>query len=164
MTDDDFDLEAHLRRVGFDASASVLTRRQAEVLALRERGHTQAAIADRLGTSRANIASIESSARENVEKARETVGFVNALQAPARVTIEPGIDLYDVPGKVFSACDDADIKVNYTAPELMKSISDAAGGAVEGRQVTDALLVTVTTDGTIRVRTQSALEDGQSGD
>jgi Tfx family DNA-binding protein len=144
-----------LDSVGFDASESVLTRRQAEVLALRERDHTQAAIAEELGTSRANIASIEASARENVEKAQETVDFVAALRAPARVTIPAGTDLYDVPAKVFSACDDADIKVSYTAPELMKHVSDEASVAIEGRNVTRDLLVTVTTDGIIRIREQS---------
>jgi Tfx family DNA-binding protein len=151
----DLDVEGLLRAVGFDATESILTDRQAEVLALRERGYTQAAIADRLGTSRANIASIESSARENVEKAQETVDFVRALRAPAQVTITEGTDLYDVPAKVFSACDEADIKVNYTAPELMKQISDAAEDAIEGREVGADLLVSVTTDGTIRLRRQS---------
>jgi len=152
---DEPDADALLRAIGFDAAESSLTRRQAEVLALRERDHTQAAIADRLGTSRANIASIEASARENVRKAQETVDFVRALRAPARVEIASGTDLYDVPAQVFSACDEADIKVNYTAPELMKQISDAAGTAVEGREVVADLLVTVTTDGTIQLRQQS---------
>ncbi|MFB6184927.1 MAG: Tfx family DNA-binding protein [Haloarculaceae archaeon] len=151
---DEMDAGEILRSIGFDAAESVLTRRQAEVLALRERGQTQAAIADHMGTSRANIASIESSARENVQKAAETVDFVTALRAPARVTIPAGTDLYDAPSRVFSACDDADIKVGYTAPELMKQISDAAGTAVEGREVVADLLITVTTDGTVRVRRQ----------
>ncbi|MDG5776084.1 Tfx family DNA-binding protein [Haloarculaceae archaeon H-GB2-1] len=152
---DDLDVSELLRTVGFDAAHSVLTDRQAQVLAMRERDFTQAAIADRLGTSRANIASIEASARENVEKARETVEFVHALRAPAQVSILEGTDLYDVPGKVFAACDDADIKVNYTAPELMKRISDAAEDAIEGREVSENLLVSVTTEGTIKIRRQS---------
>ena len=63
------DPDVLLEQAGFDAERSVLTRRQAEVLALRERGVRQASIADLLGTSRANVSSVESSARENVEKA-----------------------------------------------------------------------------------------------
>ncbi|WP_435334598.1 Tfx family DNA-binding protein [Haloarchaeobius sp. TZWWS8] len=144
-----------LDETGFDASASVLTRRQAEVLALRERGYAQAAIADLLGTSRANISSIESTARDNVAKARETVAFADALAAPVRIPFPEGTDLYDVPATVYDACDEVDVKVPYTAPDLMKVVNDAAGDAVEGREVRDDLLVSVTTDGTVRVRRQT---------
>ncbi|MFQ3284468.1 MAG: Tfx family DNA-binding protein, partial [Natronomonas sp.] len=83
-----------LDRVGFDEETNVLTRRQAEVLSLRERDVSQAEIAESLGTSRANVSSVESSARENVAKARETVAFANALTAPVQLTIEAGEDLY----------------------------------------------------------------------
>jgi Tfx family DNA-binding protein len=150
--EDDPDADTLLERAGFDREESVLTRRQAEVLALRERDVRQSTIADRLGTSRANVSSIESSARKNVEKARETVAFAEALTAPVRVEVDTDTDLYDVPRLVYDACDAAGVKVNYTAPDLMKLVSDEAGEAVEGREVQAPLLVGVTTDGTVRVR------------
>ena len=146
------DTDAVLARVGFDADGSVLTRRQAEVLALRERGAPQAAIADRLGTSRANISKVESSARRNVQKARETVAFAEALQAPVHVEIEPGTALYDVPDALYAAADDADVKVPLSAPEVMKRVSDVGEGAVTDREVHARLLVTVTADDELRVR------------
>ncbi|AHG04885.1 RNA polymerase sigma70 [Halobacterium sp. DL1] len=146
------DADAVLTRVGFDADESVLTRRQAEVLALRERGASQAAIADRLGTSRANISKVESSARENVRKARETVGFAEALDAPVHVEVEPGTDLYDVPDAVYAAADDADVKVPLSAPEVMKRVSDVSEDAVTDREVHRHLLVTVTANDELRVR------------
>lgn len=149
------DPDALLEQAGFDAEQSVLTRRQAEVLALRERGVRQATIAELLGTSRANVSSVESSARDNVEKARETVGFSEALSAPVRVDLKPGTDLYDVPKLVYDACDEAGVKVNHTAPELMKTVSDAAGDAVHGREIREPLLVGVTSEGTVRVRRPS---------
>jgi hypothetical protein len=105
-----------------------------------------------LGTSRANVSSIESSARRNVEKARETVAFAEALTAPVRIPVEGGTDLYDVPKQVYDACDEAGVKVNRTAPELMKAVSDAAGDAIQGREVRESLLVGVTTDGQVQVR------------
>ncbi|GAA0531682.1 Tfx family DNA-binding protein [Halorubrum ejinorense] len=148
----DIDADAVLQRAGFDADESVLTRRQAEVLALRERGLRQSDIADRLGTSRANVSSVEASARDNVERARETVAFAEALSAPVRVEIEAGTDLYDAPKRVYDACDDAGVKVNHTAPELMKAIGDRAGDAVHGREVRRRLYITVAGDGKIRVR------------
>jgi Tfx family DNA-binding protein len=160
MTDDtdndhvDVDIDVVLARVGFDPDTSVLTRRQAEVLALRERGLAQATIAERLGTSRANVSGVEQSARENVSKARETVAFADALHAPIQVEVSAGTDLYDVPGMVYDACDDVGVKVSYTAPDLMKHVSDAAGDTVEGRGVMNDLLVSVSVEGEVGVREQ----------
>ncbi len=151
-----YDVNGLLDQVGFDPDLSVLTRRQAEVLALRERDVPQADIAQQLGTSRANVSSIEASARTNVEKARETVAFAEALNAPVQVSVAAGTDLYDIPSRVYAACDDAEVKVNQTAPELMKSVSDAAGDAVSGREVKRDLLVGVTMNGTVQVRRQEA--------
>jgi hypothetical protein len=149
------DVAALLDRTGFDPETSVLTRRQAEVLLLRERGYRQTAIADLLGTSRANVSSVETSARTNVRKARETVAFAEALSAPVRVQVGGGTDLYDVPKLVYDACDDAGVKVNHTAPELMKRVSDEAGDAVQGREVRADILVGVTSEGAVRVRRSS---------
>jgi len=141
-----------LERAGFDEDASVLTRRQAQVLALREEGISQADIAESLGTSRANVSSVESSARENVAKARETIAFAEALSAPVQVTVEGGTDLYNVPDMVYSACDEAGVKVNRTAPEVMRLVGEAAGDAVHGREVRREITVSVTGDGTVQVR------------
>ncbi|MFW5965551.1 MAG: Tfx family DNA-binding protein [Halodesulfurarchaeum sp.] len=146
------DPSATLARAGFDPTESVLTRRQAEVLALREQGFAQAAIAEELGTSRANVSKVEKSARENIAKARETVAFAETLQAPVQIEIEPGTDLYGVPDLVYDGCDEAGVKVPYSAPEVMKLVSDAAGDAVAGREVKEPVLVGVTSDGTMRVR------------
>lgn len=143
-----------LEEIGFDPGASVLTHRQAQVLCLRERGISQADIAAELGTSRANVSSVESSARENLQKARETVAFAEALRAPVRVRVPAGTDLYDVPQLVYEACDDEGVKVDYTAPDLMKVVSDAAGSAVSGRKIATPLIVGVTSEGMVRVRHQ----------
>ncbi len=153
MTDGvEADVAHLLESTGFDPETSVLTRRQAEVLAFRERGLSQAAIAERLGTSRANVSSVEGSARDNLQKAKETIAFAEALRAPVRVQIPGGTDLYDVPQQVYTACDEAGVKVSHTAPDLMKVISNGAGEAIHGREVTATLLVSVTVDGDVRVR------------
>jgi Tfx family DNA-binding protein len=148
-----FDADGFLSDVGFDEDAALLTRRQAKVLVMRERGFKQAAIAEKLGTSRANVSGIEASGRENIEQAKETVAFAKLLSAPVRVEVPSDTDLYDLPDLVFDACDEADLKVAYTAPDLMKLISDAADDAIEGREVKERLVVSVTTDGEIQVRT-----------
>jgi Tfx family DNA-binding protein len=155
---EELDVDAILAEIGFNPDVSVLTRRQAEVLTLRERGYQQSRIATALGTSRANVSSVESSARENVDKARNTVAFAEALTAPVQISIAAGTDLYDVPKKVYDACDAEGVKVTRTAPELMKAVADAAGDAVRGREVKQWLLVGVTSDGTIQVRRSGGRE------
>ncbi len=149
---DRIDVDALLAQAGFDPDRTVLTRRQAVVLALRERGLRQADIAARLGTSRANISGIESSARDNVERAHETVAVAEALSAPVRIEVEAGASLYDVPEQVYDAADTVGVKVDHSAPDLMKLISEGAGDAVGNRQVQSPLLIGVTEDGSVRVR------------
>ena len=145
------DVEELLEATGFDEDESVLTRRQAEVLALRERGASQAEIANLLGTSRANVSGIESSARRNVEHAHETVAFAEALSAPVQVEIAPGTDLYDVPDLVYEACDEAGVKVSHSAAELMRLVGET-DGVVADEEVTEPVLVGVAADGSVRVR------------
>jgi Tfx family DNA-binding protein len=146
------DADELLRELGFDAERSVLTRRQAAVLALRERGLAQRAIADRLDTSRANVSGVEASAAERRSGARDGRVRRGARGPRARVTIAPGTDLYDVPKSVYDACDAADIAVESSAPELMRVVAERGGAAVREREVRERLLVGVTSDGEVRVR------------
>ncbi|PSP28931.1 RNA polymerase subunit sigma-70 [Halobacteriales archaeon QH_2_65_14] len=141
-----------LSELGFDEESMVITRRQAEVLVMRDRGLTQATIADKLDTTRENVTGIEHRARENIEKARETVEFAEVIEAPVRIEAPAGTDMYEIPELVFDACDEAGIKVAHNAPELMKLISDGAGSAIEGRQVRTALSIHVTSEGVVQVR------------
>jgi hypothetical protein len=76
-----------------------------------------------------------------------------------QISIAAGTDLYDVPKKVYDACDAEGVKVTRTAPELMKAVADAAGDAVRGREVKQWLLVGVTSDGTIQVRRSGDRDD-----
>lgn len=155
MSDDVPDADGVLGRLGFDAGTSVLTRRQAEVLVMRERGVSQATIAGELGTSRANVSKVESSARENIEKARETVEFADALSAPVQVEVDPGTQVFDVPDMVYDACDEAGVKVASAAAALMRRVREDAGPGVEDGTVVDRLLVVVDADGGVHVRSDT---------
>jgi|GEM_PF-211867 len=148
----DPDAAAILDRAGYVAEENVLTPRQAEVLALRERGLTQTEIADRLGTSRANVSSVESSARSNVEKAIATVAVAEALEAPVSLRIPANTDLYDIPDRIYAACDEADVKVDASTPELISRITDHSDAAFDGRRLVESLTVSVTAEGEISVR------------
>lgn len=146
------DVDALLDRAGFDPANSVLTRRQAEVLALRERDVSQADIAARLGTTRANVAGIEASARENVRKARSTVDLVASLRAPVRLTVEPGTDVYEFPDLIYQAADDADVKVELSAVGVIERLTESAREALDSREVVEPVQVTVSADGEVRIR------------
>lgn len=159
MTDDDVDpasIDAMLEDVGFDADQSVLTRRQAEVLALREREFSQREIADALGTSRANVSSIESSARQNVQKARETVAVADALAAPVQVHIDAGTDLFDVPDRVYARCDEAGTKVSQSSAALVREVRSQLPDAVEDHTVLTPIRIAVTANGAIRIERAEA--------
>lgn len=145
-----------LETVGFDPAENVLTQRQAEVLALRERDLTQQAIAEALGTSRANVSSIEATARENVENATRTVAIAEAIRSPVRVRIDPGVALIDVPERVYAAADETDTKVAATAPELLKRVTQAADRAIADGTVVEPLFIGVAADGSVTVRPADA--------
>ncbi len=142
-----------LSEAGFDPEENVLTRRQAQVLALRERDRSQQAIAGILGTTRANISSIEASARRNIERATETVAVAAALRAPVRVRIDPGTDLFDVPDALFRACDEAGTKVAHPSAEVVRALRRDAAAAIEDDRVVQPLLIGVDSDGSITIRT-----------
>lgn len=148
---DDHDLDAILTELGFEPDEHHLTRRQAEVLVLREHGLQQQAIADRLGCSRANVASIERSARSNVAKARATVEFAELLASPVRVDLPAGLDLYDVPDRIYAACDEHDIKVRHGAPELIRCVSDGAPTSITDGAIVEPVAVLVGPDGTVDI-------------
>lgn len=141
-----------LRDVGFDPDRSVLTERQAVVLALREQGYSQREIADRLGTSRANISSIESSARSNITNARETVALADSLAAPVRIRIDPGADIYTIPPEIYEACDATRTKVAHSSAEIVRIIRETVPEAIDDDVTAEPIVLTVTGDGTLTVR------------
>lgn len=153
MDDSDRSVENLLDDIGFDPEQNVLTRRQAEVLALRQQNLSQEEIASVLGTTRANISSIESSARRNVSRARETVAIAQALEAPIQIRIDEGTDLFDIPEIVFTACDDAEKKVAYTSAELIQQIRDAARDSIEADVIKTPLMIGVDAEGSVTIRT-----------
>ena len=56
---------------------------------------TQQQVADLIHTSKANVCSIERSARENIQRAKETLEFVNTLDARLLCVLKKGSDLFD---------------------------------------------------------------------
>ncbi|MBS1263685.1 MAG: DNA-binding protein Tfx [Methanonatronarchaeales archaeon] len=135
-----------------DADSTLLTDRQVQVLHLRGEGLSQSEVAERLGTSVPNISTIEKRARKNIDKAKRTVTLLREFDAPVRITISDGTDLYEVPGAIYDAADGASIKVRRSGPEILRLVHREAGDKVRDRAVTSPLTISVDRDGKITIR------------
>ena len=134
-----------------DVAEIFLTRRQVTVLTMRERGADQGEIADYLDCTRANVSNIERSARDNIEKARATLSFAEILTAPVRVELPTDLPLHEAPDRIYAVCDEADVKVKYGAPDLIRKITTVSTQSAQLGRITENLVVTITADGDVHV-------------
>lgn len=132
-----------------DPAETFLTARQEEVVTLRWNGRTQPEIADRFGTSVANVSAIEKRARDNVDRASRTIDLANGIRAAFWVAVEGGDHLREVVEAVYAGGDDAGIKVPYSDPELSTYLDVRLRDRLDGRRLTEGLRVGVTADGDV---------------
>ncbi|TKX78399.1 Tfx family DNA-binding protein [Halorubrum sp. SD626R] len=135
------------------ADSTTLTERQVEVLELRERGHTQQEVADRLGTTDSNISAIERAAEQNVEKARRTLELVRTIRSPVQFSVSPGTSFDDLVASVYAHGDEAGIKIAYCRPELYTHLYGALDGCTNQNELEATIDVGLTTEGEVRIFT-----------
>lgn len=128
-----------------------LTETQVKILKLRNSGLTQAEIARKLGTSRANICSIEQRAKRNIKRAKETLALAEKIKAPASIMIEAGEDILDAAKRLFKAADGADLKVSLDTPGLVSEIKTQAGEKLDGRIASEKISLVLTSDGDVMI-------------
>lgn len=126
-----------------------LTERQAEVLALRNDGLTQREIADRLGTSVANVSGVESAARRNVGAAARTLDLARVLRCAVRFQAEAGTDLRELVDAIYERGDAAGLRVAHAEPELTTRLHDLLGDRVEARRLTEDTEMGITAGGDV---------------
>jgi len=114
---------------------------------MRRQGLTQQQIADRLGTSKANICTIEKSANENILRAKETLEFLYTLDAEEICIIRKGIDLIDAPKQIYAAASSKNIKVRLDTFSLINSLTKNVPEKVRGRQVKGDICVYLNKEG-----------------
>jgi len=136
-----------------ETEGTILTDRQVEVLELRERGHTQREVAERLGTTGSNVSAVERAAETNVEKARRTLELVRTLRAPAQVTVAADTSFDDLIDRVYAAGDEAGIKIDYCRPELYAHLYGLLERYTDENRLTRSLTVGLTADGDVKVFT-----------
>ncbi|MDS0296260.1 Tfx family DNA-binding protein [Halogeometricum luteum] len=133
--------------------ATILTDRQREVLELREKGYTQKEVAERLGTTDANVSAVERAAETNVEKARRTLELVRTLRAPVRFTVPSGTSFDALVDEVYARGDDAGVKVAYCRPELYAHLYGMLEGHSSQNHLDTAVEMGLTESGEAKVFT-----------
>lgn len=132
-----------------DLSETFLTERQAEVLELRHQGLTQREIADRLGTSVANVSAVEKSARTNVDRSQRTVSLAHLLQAAVHFTVAEGTDLRDTVDQVYEHGNRSGVKVSYGDRELTSFLRSHLDDRLEGNRLVASTQIGITADGDV---------------
>ncbi len=120
---------------------TLLTDRQKEVLRMRKQGLTQQAIAERLGTSKANICTIEKSANENIRRAKETIEFLYTLDATELCVIPKETDLMDIPKQIYAAAASSNIKIIYDTLGVINRVSSSVPEKFRSRHVREEICV-----------------------
>jgi len=128
-----------------------LTEAQAQVLELRAKGLTQAKIARKLRTSRANVCILERRARDNIARAERTLKLAEKLRAPVVLEIKQGDDILEVPKRLFKAADAAKILVKLGTPDIIAKIREGARDKLHGRSATQSFDVVLTSKGEVLI-------------
>ena len=129
--------------------AGTLTERQKEILRYRRAGYTQQQIADIVHTTKANVSLIEKAANENIQRAYETLEFMNTLDAVHLCTLEKGNDLIKAAEFVMLKADDHDIPVKYDLLDLCNKVKEKVPDSVRGRLLRADIEVYLRDDGEI---------------
>ncbi len=128
---------------------SFFTERQVQVIKLREKGLTHEEIADKFGTTKPNIYILEKKAKNNLEKARNTIKIWKEIKSVLEYDLEKGADAFEVPKKIYKKADQKDIKVETSSTEIVQFLRDEE--VVNGRKVSENNKILVLEDGTIEL-------------
>lgn len=132
-----------------ESMESFLTDTQIKVLKLRRKGLTLEEIANLMNTTKANICMIEKRARENVEKARNTLKIYESIIAPLKITVEEGTDVFQIPKMIYKESDKLNIHVKYNSLELIDLIYRNMKDNIEKRVVKKPFVISVSEDGDV---------------
>ncbi|MFZ1128792.1 Tfx family DNA-binding protein [Methanoregula sp.] len=126
---------------------ALLTDRQKEVLRYRKSGMTQQQVADIIHTSKANVCTIEKSAMENIERAKETLYFFHTLDARHLCTLKEGSDLFDSVPLIFEEAEKIGITVATDSMNLVNRLRAEIPKRIHGRLIRQDIEVFLGDDG-----------------
>jgi|Deesub1362A_J573_1020465.scaffolds.fasta_scaffold00223_60 hypothetical protein len=128
-----------------------LTKKQIEVLKRRMEGKTLEEIASELGTTKQNISAIERKARENYQKALNTVKLFRSILAPVVVRARAGMKVDDVVRDLYERCDSVNIHLPYDRFELVMLLRKEIGHRIRHSLVVEDFEIRVTKEGDVIV-------------
>jgi len=129
------------RKFGF------LTKKQVEVLKLRAHGLTQAEVARKLGTTRANISMIELRAKRKIRLAEETLKVVSSIRSQMSIRIEKGTYLADIPSIVLRSADKRGIHLKTNIVEIVRLVKMHTPPCIKKGRTTRTLLFKISPEG-----------------
>lgn len=115
------------------SEGSFLTRRQQQVLKLRALGLSQEEVAAQLGTTRSNVSILESRAHRKIDRAARTIEQWRMIQAPIKVSVPKGTDLFNIPAIIFSEADSKGFKLPVTSVDIIVQLRTKAPEVVQRR-------------------------------
>jgi hypothetical protein len=134
-----------------ESQGSLLTERQLKVLKLRLQGLSQAEVAEMLGTTRSNISILEKRAHQNIARAERTLQQWMMIRAPISLQVKAGIDVFDLPGKIFEAADKRSLRLPVTSMDIIVQLRRKAPRIFKKRVLERDAQIFVTEDGEILV-------------
>jgi len=138
---------------------SFLTNTQIKVLKLRKKGLTQEEIAKLMNTSRANICMIERRAKENIEKAKNTLKIYKDIISPIKLVVDKDTDVFQIPKLIYETSNKHNIHINYNSLELIDMIHNSMKNHIEKRIVKKPFVINILEDGNISFMDYGLLEN-----
>jgi Tfx family DNA-binding protein len=118
-----------------------------QVLKLRLDGRSQEEVAEILGTTRSNVSILERRAHQNIRRASRTLRQWSMIQAPVRVKVPAGSDVFDVPSLVFLEADRLGFSLPVTSIDIIVQLRTKAPEIVQRRILDKELELGVSKDG-----------------
>jgi len=118
---------------------------------LKERGLglTQAETATRLGTTRANVSMLESRAKKNLEKARDTLKAYELTVSSHSIRIAKGTKVRDIPPIVLREGDRWGIHLKANLVDIVRLARSSTKASGESGTVMKDLTITIMQNGKV---------------
>jgi Tfx family DNA-binding protein len=133
-----------------DASLDcLLTKRQIEVLKMRQEGRSQQQVAEMLGTTRSNISILEKRAHQNISRAERTLQQWMMIRAPISLKVKAKMDVFELPKMIFAAADEKGLRLPVTSLDIIVQLRRKAPQVFKKRALEEDAMIFVTEEGEI---------------
>ncbi|MHC1624828.1 MAG: Tfx family DNA-binding protein [Methermicoccaceae archaeon] len=134
-----------------ESEKSFLTDRQVEALRMRLEGRSLDEIAAVLNTTKQNVSTLIRRARENYQKALNTIAQYTLLTLSVKVEASEGMTIEDVVKALYRRADEVGIHVPYDKLDIASRIREQANEKLRHSLVISPFEVGITHDGDIVV-------------